>query len=86
VDGLNVLIFSQLSLIKIAPHMKKVGELAIPIFSRGIDSLSAAFKNGLGDFTPDERKKFCEDVKMELHNPEYRLEAHMLLSTSQTFC
>lgn len=65
--------------------MKKVGELAIPIFCRSVDALGPAIIDALGEPTLDERKKFYEDVKRGFQNPEYKLEVHMLLSTTQIF-
>lgn len=53
--------------------MKKIGELAIPVIYHGIDSLDAALKSVLTDMTPEERKRFNEDVKRELSNPLYRI-------------
>ena len=55
--------------------MRKVGELAMPVFTGGIDSLEKAAKGVLGDLSREERQKFYEDVKRDIRNPAYRLQS-----------
>jgi hypothetical protein len=56
--------------------MKRIGELAVPVFIKGVDSLDAASKHVLKDLTLEERKQFYEDVKRDMLNPNYRLAAY----------
>jgi hypothetical protein len=57
--------------------MKRIGELALPVFWRAVDSLDRIAKSVLPDMSYEERKQFYEDVKRDLVNPEYQLCAHM---------
>jgi hypothetical protein len=57
--------------------MKRIGELALPVFCRAVDSLDRIAKSVLPDMSHEERKKFYEDVKRDLVIPEYQLCAHM---------
>lgn len=60
--------------------MKRIGELALPVFCRAVDSLDRIAKSVLPDMSHEERKKFYEDVKRDLVNPEYQLCAHMYIT------
>jgi hypothetical protein len=53
--------------------MKRIGELAVPVICRGVDSFDSASKNMLKDLTSEERKQFYEDVKRDTLNPLYRI-------------
>lgn len=55
--------------------MKEAGQLALPVICRGIDSLDVAVKKIFEDSTPEERRKFYEDVKKDIQNQAYCLEA-----------
>jgi hypothetical protein len=59
--------------------MKRIGELALPVFWRAVDSLDRIAKSVLPDMSHEERKRFYEDVKRDLMNPEYQLYAHMFV-------
>ena len=57
------------------PHLKKVGELGLPVMIPAVDNLGDAAMGPRPKMTVDERKSFYEEVKKDFANLEYKGEA-----------